>query len=379
MPSRSESIKDIFVLVTNKCNLRCSYCYEIEKNSDVISTKLLIEELKKELESSLQKYKLVNIVFHGGEPFLAFEEMKEVSEWAWANFPNNKVMCLATTNGTILTDEIKDWLTENKKRFYPTLSLDGGKEDHNLNRSNSFDRIDFEFFKKNWPNLPVKMTTAPNTISRMFDNFLEIHKMGFLVNPSLAHEVDWSLEEHLPLYAKELNKICQFYVENPKIEPSNNVALKLEYFSPEFIIKHKRACGAGFNVLAFDVKGCKYPCHAFISDLTKKYEKEKVESIFDKLSADSGVELSKECENCFVFTACSPCYGLNHSYRGDMAKFDPVMCEFTKIRVLASANLHAKMLKNRVKYKLVGKKTDNQLYHLIKGIEEIYKKINISI
>lgn len=378
MPSRSESVKDVFVLVTNKCNLRCSYCYEVEKNSDVVSTELIKEELKKELQNSIKQYTLVNVVFHGGEPFLAFDEMREISEWVWREFPNDKVMCLATTNGTVLNPIIKEWLTENKKRFYPTLSLDGGRNDHNLNRSNSFDKIDFVFFKRNWPKLPVKMTTAPNTISRMYENFLEMHKMGFLVNPSLAKEVDWSLEEHLPLYARELSKIIQFHIEHPEIDPSPNLVVKLEYFSPDFVIKHKRACGAAYNVLAFDVKGCKYPCHAFISDLTQEYEKEKIEPLFDQLMSNSGVELSKECESCFVFTACSPCYGLNYAYRGNMAKFDPVMCEFTKVRVLVSANLQARMLQNKGSYHLVKQKTDNQLYHLIKGIEEVYKKIDVN-
>ncbi len=54
-------------------------------------------------------------------------------------------ICFATTNGTLIKDEIKEWIEQNSERFWLGLSVDGTKAMHNLNRSNSYDQIDTNF------------------------------------------------------------------------------------------------------------------------------------------------------------------------------------------------------------------------------------------
>lgn len=91
----------------------------------------------------------VEILFHGGEPFIAFQRIKDICEWLWAQEWPTKYICYATTNGTLIHNEVKEWLMKNKERFIVGLSLDGTREMHNRNRSNSYDKIDIPFFIEN--------------------------------------------------------------------------------------------------------------------------------------------------------------------------------------------------------------------------------------
>ena len=66
----------------------------------------------------------VTIGFYGGEPFLEFELIKECVAYAEDKLEREKNRIIqVTTNATLLTDEIIDYLIFNN--FFVTVSLDG--------------------------------------------------------------------------------------------------------------------------------------------------------------------------------------------------------------------------------------------------------------
>lgn len=77
------------IVLTNKCNLNCIYCYENNKSNHSIS----IDRIKEIISYYLncQDYDEVEIDFFGGEPFLEFKKIKEVCEWVWANKPKTVI------------------------------------------------------------------------------------------------------------------------------------------------------------------------------------------------------------------------------------------------------------------------------------------------
>lgn len=378
MRKDSKRSREIFVMITNKCNLNCSYCYETTKNNQHVSPSKLKTLLSKEFNENRSHYDEFNLIFHGGEPFLSFKELKELSEWTWENFPELNVLCMATTNGTQNSVEIQTWLKKNKDRFIPILSIDGDRESHNLNRSNSYDLIDRNFFKKNWPLQAVKMTVNQDTLAKLFSNFLSLSKYGFEVNPSLAKEVPWSPERDLPILAREMKKMADYYVANPEFIPCPLINIPVQNFSPSLNIPHHRACGAGENIIAFDVNGNAYPCHAFIGNPNLPYNKPKMESNFNLLKSNKGLLISEDCKDCFIYSCCSPCYGLNYTNREGMGKFDPVMCEFNKVCILSAANMFSRMIKNKEKYLVLQNKTEKDLYLLLTGIKEVFNRLTLS-
>lgn len=74
-----------------------------------------------------------------------FPKIKQLCETLWKKqFPEYYHFSV-TTNGTLIHGEIKRWLYENRDKITLKLSLDGNRKSHNINRSNSFDKIDLDF------------------------------------------------------------------------------------------------------------------------------------------------------------------------------------------------------------------------------------------
>ena len=373
----SDFTKEIIIMATNACNLRCKYCYEANKSAPSMMVDRIQQKIASELSRQNEPYNHFVINFHGGEPFLVFDKIKEIVKWADESFPNDSISYTTTTNGTILNDDIRAWLIANKKRFIPVLSIDGPKEIHNRNRTDSFDKIDLDFFRTNWPQQGVKMTVCPNTISDMFNSFKYLYDIGFYPNPTLAKGVEWNLSIHLPIYAKELKKLINFYIANSKVPPGQLLNLPLHKFSEDFVSKGINSCGAGFDTIAFDIYGNRYPCQAFIADLKKQYDAATMDDIFRKLGQNCHLKISPKCSGCPIISACSSCYATNYVNRGDMGAIDEVMCQFNKLTFLASAQMFAEIIPNHQEYPWLKDKSDSELYHMIKGIQQLFKTISL--
>lgn len=124
--------------ITDACNLHCSYCYERYKSKKKMPIDLAIQIAENELTADNQ-YELVIFQFFGGEPLLEFLTIKAVVEHIRNHKYPKYYSFDITTNGTVLTEEMKTWLIANKDIIDCYLSLDGTPEMHNINRSNSFD------------------------------------------------------------------------------------------------------------------------------------------------------------------------------------------------------------------------------------------------
>ena len=70
----------LMILVTENCNLKCSYCYEHQKNSK----KMTFETAKAILDDNLKKADAnqpIVIELFGGEAFVNFRLIKEIDEY----------------------------------------------------------------------------------------------------------------------------------------------------------------------------------------------------------------------------------------------------------------------------------------------------------
>lgn len=126
------------------------------------------------------------------EPFIEFDLIKRVCEYCWENFKEQDYIFYLTTNGTLLNDEIKICLIENKTKIICGLSLDGDEISQNINRSSSFHLIDIEFFKKMWPNQGIKMTISDKTIANLFLDISFTHSLNMKFSCNFAYGIDWS-------------------------------------------------------------------------------------------------------------------------------------------------------------------------------------------
>lgn len=130
--------KQLVLEMTKNCNFRCKYCilsdiygdndqYSLGQMSRAVLKKSLDFFIKTSVDSDS-----LTISFYGGEPFLCFENIKWCVEYMLKNAIGKKVSFTTTTNGSLLTEEVIDYIVAHDFRIM--LSLDGPKPLHDANR-----------------------------------------------------------------------------------------------------------------------------------------------------------------------------------------------------------------------------------------------------
>lgn len=335
---------ELTLIITHRCNLNCVYCYEHHKDS----RKMDVEFAKKTVEKYLTTgdYEEIKIGFFGGEPFLEFPIIKEVCEWTWSrNWP--KSYCFyADTNGTVLADEIKEWLVAHKSYFYMCLSLDGAKKTHDLNRSNSFDKINLDFFHKNWPDEPVKMTISDKNLSDLAEDFIFIHEKGFKINGSNFAEGQNIKDpgKNLEIITEQLFKLADWYVAHPEVEPAQIFTLPLARCEAER--EYRKQCGIGGNGMrVIDLDGQEYFC-TYSSSVSMN--EEQIAEIKKMDLSDENLFINDDCfNNCYLFPVCVDCYAANFASTGSFAEKSQLKCELAKIKAVANAYFQGKRFLSR--------------------------------
>lgn len=357
----------IMLLVSESCNLRCTYCYEHQKNSKKMTFEIAKSILDKNLKYASEDEPIIIEVF-GGEAFANFPLIKKIDEYINKEYSNLNVKYETTTNGTLVHGEIQEWLYERKDKFYIALSLDGTKEMHDLNRcfengKGSFDSIDIDFFRKTWKECPAKMTISEKTLSKLAEGVVYLDKLGFKCDATLSIGVDWDQERNLPVLIEELNKLVDYYIENPDIPLCTMLNMDLRLVLTP-IDDDYRFCGAGIDMMCFDTHGDAYPCQGFapvsIGDEAKNFIN------YD----EKNFRFSKEniCKNCSWVRLCPNCYAANLQSTGDIQKVDSNLCQFYKMCILASAKIQYKRIVHKKNFT-----HDDQL--ILKAVSKIQKQL----
>ena len=367
--SSQKKRKIVELVLTERCNLSCVYCFEHDKDTLRMSLDIAKNAIEEAFNDS--SYDEVEIDFFGGEPFADFKNMKHICEWIWQKQWPKPFIVFATTNGTMVHGAIKDWVRKNSHRFILGVSIDGTPDMHNLNRNNSFAQIDLNFFSSLWPFQSAKMTISRLTIPNLAEGVIYLHKHGFKVSCNNAYGITWE-EEDYPIFAEQLKKLADFYIDNPNIEPCSIITMPIQNTAFDHVLQ--KWCGAGTNMICIDRTGTKYPCHTFMP--SSSGNSVKLDDMFALLESDK--LLDTNCQGCVLAPSCPTCYGINYVETSDITKRNKSHCIFSKIRAKATAYMLSTMLINRDReYYYLKEKTDSDIHYLINGIRIIDESINI--
>ena len=369
----SYKFRQIHLITTARCNLHCTYCYEHSKGGANMNCDRIKDALAKDF--SLHKDFHFLISFHGGEPFLAFAEIKEICEWIWRQPDLTEVLINIVTNGTVLNQGIKEWIREKRRKVVVVLSIDGLPEVHNKNRCNSYNRIDLDFFKSVYKRPEVKMTVPPSALPYLADGFEYLYGLGMNPTITLAAEQPYT-DDDVEILAKQLVRLIGFYKSHFDVEVTELLYIPFEKFSLDYVVEHDslHRCGIGQYRAAYDLNGNEYPCQTFIADLEASYDSEKITDIKRQLTC-SWKEIQPECKDCIIAPVCSSCYGLNWVNRGNIGNIDSAYCKMQKVLIQGAASLWAYILSNMDKYPWIKNMSSNLLYHKISGIKELKNKL----
>lgn len=298
------------------------------------------EIVDKELHDT--RYEEYELDFFGGEPFLQFELMKRIFDYVNETYPEKPVIFFATTNGTLVHGEIKEWLYKNKERVWCALSLDGNKQMHDINRCNSFDLIDMNFFLECWPTQDLKMTISQETLPYLSEGIIYLHEKGFCFTANLAYNIDWSKADNKELLEKELMKLIEYYLSHPKVQPCSLFTIPIFKVALTESKETLRQCGAGLDLISYDIDGKAYPCQFFMP-LSAGENAKTMDTIYFKEMV-TREDLWGECKTCMAAPICHTCYGANYLATGNIFHKDDNWCRLQKTIFKANAYYKAKQL-----------------------------------
>ena len=321
--------ESVGLLMTYRCNLNCSYCYiHTKKNKD-----MTLEMAKSILEPFLLKHAgLLNIAFMGGETLMAMDVIRPLVEWVVAGTWNRPYRFFGSTNGTLLTEDMRQWLKKISHVFTLGLSYDGLPETQAGNRGSR--DIDIDFFIKTWPEQPVQMTINSDSVYKMAEGVIYLLEKGAHVHPNVAYEKnEWS-DYSVSEYARQLDELISYYQEHPDRPLISQFVHDLNEYAS--CIEHHQAqthiCGAGYGFQVFDTDGCSYPCH-ILSPLV--LEGDKLQKVKDGLIADKENGLELDCKDCPYVSSCPTCIACNFLYRNGLGNRDKTHCDIMKLEVKA--------------------------------------------
>lgn len=342
-------INSTVLQIANDCNLNCIYCYGDGGSYGRKRELMTLETAKKAIDlmvaNSGDKEELI-VIFFGGEPLINFGVVKATRDYCkrLEETTGKKFRYSMTTNGTILTDEIYDFIKENKVSVM--ISMDGGKELQNKHRCYCNGRGSFEDIKKNIErfkearggHLTARATVCSTDIrfKKIKDDLLAL---GF--TNAVTSMVDTS--EDSPLFIggdyteqvlEQYQILADDYVENMMKDTRTYHSLISSILDKLYYKKMKiRACSAGNGGIAVGTDGNVYPCHRFMG--MPEYIIGNIEEGIDELKRGhyrkSTIYTKEGCKDCWARYLCSGgCAHTSAVHGGDVFHAPECYCDIYK-------------------------------------------------
>lgn len=378
-------VKNVTFVVTEKCNLACTYCYETHKTSTRMSREvaknaidLLFDQEKVKDYYSVATTPGIILDFIGGEPLLEIDLMDYITEYFKfkafeMNHPwQHNYMISISSNGTLyLSKKVQLYLKRNPGRVSMTISIDGNKDLHDScrvyrNGKGSYDIVEKsvkQWVKDNNGQVQTKSTIAPANIKYMVESFKhlfeELGVVGGLSN--WIYEKGWKVED-AKLGYKNLKELSDWMLEDEHYKH-----YYLSYFDDKIGVPRvvdQNFCGGNGQMLAFSAAGKATPCLRFLKYTLERNEEQTCGDVWSGLESKADNEwLNRlkditmtsqsppKCQDCPVTKGCGGCTAYNYDYTGDPNKKATFACKMHRCRVLANVyywnNLYRKLNINK--------------------------------
>ena len=364
---RESQVKSLCLNVAHICNLRCKYCFASQGSYKTKEALMPFDTAKKAVDFLIKNsgmLKNIEIDFFGGEPLLNFDVVKKTVAYARSieDKYRKKFFFTITTNGTLLTDEIIDYLNENMGNV--VISIDGRKNVHDVMRYHEDGKGSYEEIVPKAQKLVKERNSKQYFIRGTFtaknldfaDDVKHLSDLGFKdisIEPVSGKNEEWSLkEEMLPKIFEEYERLANYLIESwKKGKDISFYHFNMNIFEGPCFYKRLSGCGAGYEYLAISPEGYIYPCHQFVAleefklgDLWKGIENKDLSYYFKK----SHIYSKEECKNCWAKFYCSGgCHADSYFMTGNIRKTDDLYCKLQKKKIECAIMLQ--IIKNDLK------------------------------
>ncbi|MDR1559142.1 MAG: radical SAM peptide maturase, CXXX-repeat target family [Clostridiales bacterium] len=360
--------RTIDIVVTESCNLNCSYCYESSKGSGKVMTRETGRRVVDQIlsNSSIRKYldpdggaRALVLDFIGGEPLLQIDLIDYICDYFKyqvykQNHQFQNYMFSMSTNGTLYHDAaVQKFIRKNKGRLSVTISIDGDKELHDACRvfhdgtgSHGVVEANVRRAVKEIGLNSTKVTIAPENLRYLSANIPYLVSLGLTaVNANVVFENVWKPKD-AELFYSELIKLADWLIEDRHYEScdislfSERIGLPL---TPE---DNNNWCGGTGLMLAVGTDGGLYPCIRYMRYCLANQPELRIGNVCDGITEQRTIQelnaitrrsqSADECFNCPVASGCAWCSGYNYDCFGTPNKRATFICGMHKARVKAN-------------------------------------------
>jgi uncharacterized protein len=366
-------VKNISIILTERCNLRCTYCYqshEKHKNGTTMTKEtardivdFILDDSKGNNYFNSSKNQGVILDMIGGEPLYEIEIMDYLVDYfkskaammghPWAT----NYMVAISTNGTLYhTDKVQRFLEKNKNRVSITFSMDGNKDLHDSCRvfpdgSGSYDRVrdNVDIWLKQTGSGSSKVTLAPENIIHTSQAIPHLWEMGIhTVYANTVYEEGWNYG-HATIFYNELKKLADYLLKDKRYG-LHWTSLFSETIGSQ-LQDTRNYCGGNGSMLAIGTDGRCYPCLRYMETSLKGNRKpfiignieEGLEDpntnidLIELKSVDMVSQSDDKCKTCKIAQGCGVCSAYNYEIFGTANKRATFICPMHQARVMGNA------------------------------------------
>ncbi len=366
-PSKIKKHLNLWLHITDKCNLRCKYCYVSTLDTYKTMSKEVLDRIKFKLIEAIKKdneLKKIHLKLSGGEIFTKFDYWKEYVKDLKDEIEKRGVeasfVCLS--NLTILNEEIINYLKE--LNIGVSVSLDGIGKYHDKNRvfinqKGTFKKViqNLEQLEKNGIKFSISTTITNDSVEGLSElsRFMTQKNYPFRYTNAKGEFID--IQKFNYFYEKSFKIFDEYISDRSRFEKRFNQC-DLEIQNPTGNI-----CGMGKYGGAIYIDGGVYFCHTHFGKykpLGDIFEDELLEKIIQR-GAKYWENSSDECKNCPYELVCN---GGCPVYRVNGKSF---FCEFYQKNL---PKIYALIAKERLHKEIAKRKNKNKKRFEIKVLQK---------
>ena len=360
MPETIRRLRGIILTLTERCNLRCDYCYVPVEQGRTMTPEVADRAVDWFAANAAEEGTL-GLSFFGGEPFLATEQMRRMTGRMRNLVPaHRRVRVVTPTNALALSEADITWCRQQDVEL--AISIDGGADSCGRKRADGGEcggalaRAVPEILRELPPGGALaRMTVTPANVGSLCPNTRALGRMGFERIVYLPdYDACWD-EGALARWRREHQRIATWMVgarsagqSVPVLPAWKAIEARLARGVP------RRRCGAGIDQVTVVPDGGLYPCYRFayakdaqawrlgdvhdgVLDREKVARLERADA--DRLRPERGA-----CAACPAADGCTHhCPAMGFIATGDVERVPEIVCRLMEAQVEAVRELCAAM------------------------------------
>lgn len=355
-------------IVTKDCQLRCKYCYQVDKSSHSVMS---FDTAKKAVDCILKESKsweCDSLVFDftGGEPLLQIKLINRVVDYIFAlaektQHPLRKnIIVRITTNGILYgTKQVQDFINKYKEYLRISISIDGDKVHNDLNRiykngRGSYDDIlsNVKLWIEQFSDALTRITVSSANIQYVYECIKHLIELGIKrIDVSTIVENTWETGDDI-IFENQMIQVADYIIEHSLYNSIYVSAFETGIGHP--ISPFERLYPCGGMTLSVDSLGHFYNCMRFANYSLRNKRERIIGNIYvgidkNKTRPIDSIEYqtiaSEKCLKCEVASGCKwcPAENLDSSLTNTIFQRATAICLIHKAKVRAKNYYHRKL------------------------------------